>query len=69
MSDNINHPPHYAQSNYEPVDVIDAWGLNFNLGNTIKYICRHKHKQHPIEDLKKAQWYLNREILKLEGNK
>lgn len=60
-------PHHYSQSPYQPVDVIDAWELNFNLGNTIKYICRHKHKSSPIEDLKKALYYLNREINTLEG--
>lgn len=62
----INHPNHYNQGKYEPIEVIDDWNLNFNLGNTIKYIARAEHKGKPLEDLKKAMFYLQYEINKRE---
>jgi hypothetical protein len=58
----VNHPKHYAVSGLEPIEAIEKWNLGFNLGNTIKYIARADHKGRPIEDLKKARWYLDREI-------
>ena len=60
----IDHPKHYNMGKYEPIDVIEDWELGFNLGNTLKYINRagHKDKDKVIEDLKKARWYLDREI-------
>lgn len=60
----VNHPPHYggADNPYEAIKVIEAWELNFHLGNTVKYISRAGKKNSALEDLKKAQWYLNREI-------
>jgi len=61
-SDSINSPKHYTAGKYEVIDVIEDWDLNFRLANTIKYIARHKHKGKPLEDLKKALWYLQREI-------
>lgn len=67
MIDVVNHPPHYkSDSGIESIDVIEGFGLNFRLGNTIKYILRHNKKGNPLEDLKKARWYLDREIEKLE---
>jgi len=51
-------------STYEAIKVIEAWELGFNLGNVIKYISRAGKKGSKLEDLKKAQWYLNREIEK-----
>ena len=65
----IDHPSHYNMGKYEAIDVIEDWNLNFNLGNTIKYISRagHKDKYKTIEDLKKSLWYLQREINNLEG--
>ena len=63
---NVEHPPHYKQSTIEVIDAIEAWKLNFHLGNVVKYIARAEHKQNPIEDLKKASWYLNREIKRRE---
>lgn len=67
-SDLVNHPPHYGgiDDPYEAVKVIEAWKLGFNLGNTIKYICRSGKKNSLIEDLKKARWYLDREISNIE---
>ena len=62
----INHPQHYNMGKYEAIDVIEDWKLNFNLGNTVKYISRAGHKDNIIQDLKKASWYLNREIERLE---
>jgi hypothetical protein len=64
MSDAVNHPAHYggADNPYEAIKVIDAWGLGFCLGNTVKYISRAGKKGAALEDLKKARWYLDREI-------
>lgn len=62
----VNHPAHYNQHSIEPIDVIEDWELNFNLGSTVKYIARCDYKEKPIEDLKKAAWYLNREIERRE---
>ena len=53
---------------YEAIKVIEAWGLGFCLGNVIKYIARHgKKSEDVLNDLKKAAWYLNREIEQLEA--
>lgn len=60
--DHVNKPQHYTKGNFEVIDVIEDWDLNFRLANTVKYIARHKHKGKPLEDLKKAMWYLQREI-------
>lgn len=63
MSESVNHPPHYGgDTPYEAIKVIEAWGLGFCLGNTVKYIARAEHKGATIQDLEKAAWYLNREI-------
>ena len=62
----INHPSHYNMGKFEAIDVIEDWQLNFNLGNTVKYISRAGHKDNIIQDLKKASWYLDREIKRLE---
>lgn len=64
INDLINKPPHYTHGKIESIEVIEDWGLGFNLGSVIKYICRCDHKGKPIEDLKKAAWYINREIEK-----
>lgn len=70
--DLVNHPQHYkTKSGLEAIDVIEAFtdGLQgyeaVETGNVLKYICRWK-KKNGLEDLKKAQWYLNRLISKLE---
>lgn len=54
---------HYKKK-IEPIDLIEAFDLNFNLGNVIKYICRADHKGSKEDDLKKAMNYLYREINK-----
>jgi len=59
----VNHPAHYGGDTiYETIKVIEAWELNFNLGNTVKYISRVGKKGERLEQLRKAQFYLNREI-------
>lgn len=66
---------HYKQGNIEVIDLIDAYNLNFNLGNTVKYIsrCNYKNNTCPncctntstkVNDLRKAIWYIEREIEK-----
>lgn len=63
----VNHPSYY-QGKIEVIDFIEDKGLGFNLGNCVKYIsrCHLKHKDNPVEDLKKARWYLDREISRSE---
>lgn len=69
QASNVNHPPHYGgESNtYETIKVIEAWDLNFSLGNAIKYISRAGKKSSSTkrEDLEKAIWYIKNEIKKL----
>lgn len=67
MNDPVNNPDHYTQGDIECFDAIRASqggpaAVNFALGNTMKYIWRHKLKENPIQDLEKAQWYLNKAI-------
>lgn len=76
QTDPVNHPPHYTSGpakctcgqTIECIQITEHMG--FNPGNAIKYIWRHGLKGDPkataIEDLKKAQWYLDREIGRLE---
>lgn len=64
MTDMIN-PAHYrGDRKFEPIEVIEDWGLNYRLGNAVKYIARNGRKpgEDPTEGLKKAIWYLEREI-------
>lgn len=63
-SNNINHPSHYNFGGIEVIDAIEAWELGFHLGNVVKYIARagKKDKETELEDLRKAQWYLERYI-------
>jgi len=61
--DNVNSPPHYRAGGIETIDFIEAKDLNYRLGNVVKYVSRAgKKASDPIEDLKKAAWYLEREI-------
>lgn len=65
--DMINHPPHYkSEAGIEAIDVIEAFNLDYHLGCAVKYILRHENKGDPLQDLKKAQWYLNRKISQME---
>ena len=65
MNDNINHPKHYTShpSGIECIQITRH--MNFNLGNVVKYLWRTDHKN-GLEDLKKARWYLDDEIARLE---
>ena len=65
----VNHPDHYNSGQYEVVDVIDdaGFGEGFCLGNALKYILRAKHKENYVEDLKKAKWYLEYLIQRIEN--
>lgn len=71
LIDNVNHPSHYTQGKYEVIDYIED-KLNqeelqgYCVGNVLKYVSRFKHKN-GLEDLKKAEWYLNRLITNMEG--
>ncbi len=68
--DNVNHPAHYggADNAYEAIKVIEAWNLDFCLGNVVKYISRAGKKEGNslIQDLEKAKWYLERRIQELK---
>ena len=60
--DPVNNPMHYKVGGIETIDFIEAKELNYRLGNAVKYIARASHKGNYLEDLKKAVWYLEREI-------
>tara|TARA_B100000674_G_C37264396_1_gene655971 strand:- start:166 stop:378 length:213 start_codon:yes stop_codon:yes gene_type:complete len=62
----VNHPSHYKSEEFEIIDVINSYDLNFNLGNVLKYIVRagKKPDAERIEDLRKAKFYLEYEINK-----
>lgn len=64
---NAIKPEHYNRLNPQPKDVIRAWGLNFNLGSAVKYISRAGHKDDIVQDLKKAQEFIQFEIDAIEG--
>jgi len=62
VADPVNHPEHYKVGGIETIDFIEAKSLSYNLGNVVKYLTRADHKGNKLQDLQKAQWYLNREI-------
>lgn len=66
MNDNVNHPKHYTEhpSGVQCIEITRH--MNFNLGNAIKYIWRSPLKGREIEDLRKAAFYINDEIARLE---
>ena len=66
MTEAVDHPPHYLAhpSGVECIQITEHMG--FNLGNAIKYVWRADLKDDAIEDLKKAAWYINREIQRRE---
>ena len=73
MTDNVNHPAHYQRRGVEAIDVIEAmvegWPADsaYRLGNVLKYLWRHRQKG-GLESLRKARWYLDREIANLEAD-
>lgn len=62
----VDSPPHYQANGIEAIDVIEAFDLNFRIGNVVKYLLRAGRKGDALIDYKKAAWYLNREISRLE---
>ena len=71
INDAVNHPSHYAQGSIECIDAMkasmsDEAFKGLLKGNVIKYIWRYEKKVNPLEDLKKAKWYLERLIKELE---
>ena len=60
--DLVNHPPHYAFSKIEVIEIIERWHVAPHIANVIKYIARYDKKEKPLEDLKKSLWYLDRYI-------
>ena len=68
VCDNVNHPDHYNHGKIEVIDFIEDQHLGFHLGNAVKYISRagRKDPARTVEDLRKAAWYLNRQIERLE---
>lgn len=68
--DNVHKPEHYtAGRKFEPKDVIRDWGLNFNLGNAVKYLARAGRKDDIIQDLRKAQEFIQFEIDAIEAER
>jgi len=64
--DPIDHPHHYTFGAIEVIDAIEAWELGFHLGNVVKYVARAGRKGNQLDDLKKARWYLDRAIGRIE---
>lgn len=64
LCDTISSPAHYTHGSIETIEVIEDWELGYHLGNAIKYISRagRKDPDKTVEDLRKAVWYLEREI-------
>ena len=64
----VNHPDHYNSGKIEVIDFIKSLGLHeeFCIANAIKYLSRYKHKGDPVEDLKKAKWYIDYIIKEME---
>ena len=71
MQEQVNHPSHYGGKDnpYEAIKVIDAWNLDFCLGNVVKYVSRagKKDNNSKEQDLKKALWYLEHELESMKG--
>jgi len=66
--DKINNPEHYTFGNIEPIDAIEDWQLNHHRASAVQYIVRagRKSKTREVDDLKKAIWYLQRDVKLLE---
>ena len=71
MKEKVDHPSHYLKdTGHEVIDVIEAWALDFPLGNAIKYIARagKKNPETIYEDLQKAVWYINYKLNQLQDD-
>jgi len=68
MNDNVNHPKHYTEhpSGIECIEITEH--MNFCVGNAIKYLWRAGLKGEQVEDLRKARWYIDREISRILNN-
>ena len=66
--ESVSHPEHYNKG-IEVIDFIESWCMDFNTGNVIKYVSRHRYKGQPLEDLEKAKWYVERLIQNLVKEK
>jgi hypothetical protein len=68
ISSNVNHPAHYNQGGIEVIDIVEQVVRDYpghmasNLGEVLKYIARAPYKGAQLEDLEKAQWYMNRAV-------
>ena len=67
MSETVDHPRHYNIGTIEVITVIEDWNMNFHLGNALKYLARANYKGNKRVDLKKAIWYIERELALTEG--
>jgi hypothetical protein len=69
MNDNVNHPKHYNShpSGVECIEITEYF--NFNIGNAVKYCWRAGLKGEQVEDLRKARWYIDREISRILNEK
>lgn len=63
-ADPVNHPAHYTNGSIEVIDFLESQNICFHLKNAIKYQCRAHLKGKEKQDLEKAEWYLQRHILK-----
>jgi len=63
----VNHPDHYKGNKFEVIEIIEDYNLSFSMGNAVKYLLRAGKKDNTIQDLKKAVWYIEREIKTLEN--
>ncbi len=71
LPDPVNHPSHYCDGGIETADFIEAKGLNWQRGNAIKYISRagKKDPDTEAEDIRKAIWYLERDVARMTAHK
>jgi len=67
LNDPVSSPKHYTQGEIEVIDFIMDQGFDYLEGNVCKYLCRYKYKN-GLEDLKKAQWYLNKLVEETSNN-
>jgi len=69
MTDTVNNPKHYTShpSGVECIEITEH--MSFNLGNAVKYVWRASLKGKEIEDLRKARWYIDREIKRITKEK
>lgn len=62
MAEQVNHPKHYRRGKIETWDFIVDQDFPYLIGNAVKYLARYRYKQKPVEDLKKAVAYINKQI-------